>query len=121
MDREVKAEWVRRLRSGNYVQGRDFLRVKGSDGNPDRYCCLGVLCEIAEEAGVVSRFDTGYEYYCYGRERQNYGLPRRVREWAGADTILGCFSDGGRSATLADLNDDGLSFEQIAEIIEREF
>ena len=121
MDQEVKAEWVRRLRSGDYEQGRGFLRSKGLDGTPDRYCCLGVLCEMAEGVGLVERFDSGGEYYDYGSERQTCGLPRPVREWSGVETPLGDFLNDGQSVRLSSLNDSGLSFEEIAEVIEREF
>lgn len=36
-------EWCRRLRSGDYKQGRDCLRTI-----KDRYCCLGVLCDVID-------------------------------------------------------------------------
>jgi hypothetical protein len=42
---ELKARWVAALRSGKYEQGEEFLRNNG------KYCCLGVLCELA---GIVN-------------------------------------------------------------------
>lgn len=42
MDRVLKDKWVTALRSGQYVQGVGELKTK--DG---KYCCLGVLCEVA--------------------------------------------------------------------------
>jgi hypothetical protein len=41
MDAELKRKWVEALRSGTYHQAVGFLR------NEDRFCCLGVLCQIA--------------------------------------------------------------------------
>lgn len=41
MDKQIKAKWVKALRSGKYKQGRQKLARGG------RYCCLGVLRKIA--------------------------------------------------------------------------
>lgn len=58
MKAEVKAEWIKRLRSGKYTQTTGALhRVLGDDPRGDRYCCLGILCEIAVEQEVVKVFD----------------------------------------------------------------
>jgi hypothetical protein len=37
MQPELKAKWVKALRSGEYKQGRKYL------SNYEEYCCLGVL------------------------------------------------------------------------------
>jgi len=42
MDPEVKANWLKALRSGEYEQGRSLL-YNAVDG---KYCCLGVLAKI---------------------------------------------------------------------------
>jgi hypothetical protein len=45
MDKELKEKWVAALRSGEYQQGRYYLRSED-----DRYCCLGVLgCLIGKD------------------------------------------------------------------------
>lgn len=44
MKPELKKRWVKALRSGKYKQGKNYLRRQTPEG--DRYCCLGVLCEI---------------------------------------------------------------------------
>ena len=41
MNKQLRDEWVRALRSGEYEQGRGRLR-KGN-GEDAKYCCLGVL------------------------------------------------------------------------------
>lgn len=46
---EIKEDWVKRLRSGAYPQGKAYLNRNGA------FCCLGVLCEIAYEQGIVQR------------------------------------------------------------------
>jgi hypothetical protein len=43
MDKEIKRKWIEALRSGDYKQGRGWLRDK--EGN---YCCLGVLMEVQD-------------------------------------------------------------------------
>lgn len=44
---ELKQKWLDALRSGKYKQGRKALHSdKYEDG--DRYCCLGVLCKVAD-------------------------------------------------------------------------
>lgn len=41
-DQELKARWIAALRSGEFKQATQYLKVDG------RYCCLGVLCHIAK-------------------------------------------------------------------------
>lgn len=42
----VKASWLEALRSGDYQQGMGTLRTMGAGSLPDRFCCLGVLCDL---------------------------------------------------------------------------
>ena len=49
MNPEIRARWVAALRSGAYEQGTSRLRDAS-----DRRCCLGVLCDLAEQDGVVA-------------------------------------------------------------------
>ena len=42
---EKAREWVAALRSGKYKQG------KGALSTEDRFCCLGVACEISKLTG----------------------------------------------------------------------
>lgn len=46
MKEEIKRRWVEALRSGEFEQGRERLLTVGRKGEPDRFCCLGVLCEL---------------------------------------------------------------------------
>lgn len=100
MNKTIKARWLRALRSDKFKQGREQLR----DG--DRFCCLGVLCELAERSGVIESYKGNY-------------LPADVVTWAGVPNndpiVLG--------RALADRNDgvEGRpqNFKQIANLIER--
>ena len=137
MNPEIKAQWIAALRSGEYRQGRNTLRDA-----KDRFCCLGVLCDLAEKAGVISepqQMSTGIYQYAdgfSGRFRQIGVLPEKVAEWSGLDDDMHADPydpeverDGVRRC-LSALNDEGwepdpatstpLTFDQIADLIEEQ-
>jgi hypothetical protein len=58
---EVKAEWLKELRSGNYAQGSGYLRLSNGE-----FCCLGILCEIAVKQGVIPEPEVRGEHYLNG-------------------------------------------------------
>lgn len=121
MQEEIKTKWVAALRSGEYNQGVRALRYR--DGGEDWYCCLGVLCELAVAEGVIpdpapspwpSPVDDGNSY-CYAGSIVY--LPDEVRVWAGLEVSnprLG-------HSNLAELNDTGSTFADIARVIEENF
>ena len=49
MDKKLKERWIKALRSGKYKQGGGNLRVINKKTNEAKYCCLGVLVDIADE------------------------------------------------------------------------
>ncbi len=49
MNLEIKKLWVDALRSGEYKQGFGFLEQGG------KWCCYGVLCELAYRDGVGTK------------------------------------------------------------------
>lgn len=114
MNPEVKAKWVAALRSGEYQQGTGALK------SDDKYCCLGVLCDIfAKETGKdwtalkdspVMEFDGAT------------GLPpNAVSEWAGLQTMNPIVLEGTIATTLSNMNDGlGASFQTIARLIEEQ-
>lgn len=108
--KEVRQEWVKALRSGDYQQGVGKLRSLD-----DKYCCLGVLCELAVKSDVTF-VEPAIDCYRYGEEKQIAALPAEVLEWAGIRESLGYYNETG----LARLNDTGESFTIIADIIEAE-
>lgn len=121
MNPEIKVEWIRRLRSGDYEQGRGTLC------RDNTYCCLGVLSEIASERRIVDRVelvDDGLTFVCYSEDTTT--LPVAVQDWAGISSCVGRFMlpgslktrDDRKRLSLASLNDTGFTFSQIADIIE---
>lgn len=112
MNHEVADEWVKRLKSGQYEQGNKHLNYD------NRYCCLGVLCEIYCEQ-VENIKEMSYELAIYGGDV--YYLPNRVADWAGINFEGGLdFNIGDRKfISLAEANDEFISFNQIADVIEQ--
>ncbi len=118
MNINVKAMWLDRLRNGGIQQGKGKLGT--TDG---KRCCLGVLCDIAVEHGVIpapTQLGGTHNVLVYDALDRNY-LPKSVQEWAGLNAhnpsvVVG--DEDGRSVHLADLNDNGTPFERIADLIE---
>lgn len=107
---EIKAEWIKRLRSGQYKQGRKCLCCAG------RHCCLGVLAEIAVEQGVCEKH-TGNKNTPTQFDGRIDFVPASVAKWAGLRNSSGGYS--GDFQSLANLNDKyGKTFLEIADIIE---
>lgn len=116
MNPEIAQKWADALRSGEYNQGHDVLR-----GPDDTFCCLGVLCEIAVQDGVIPQ-PTFCEskYYLYDRSKSF--LPNSVVTWAGLDDFSPLSNhtgdDGDEKWSFVGLNDGlGMSFEEIADVV----
>lgn len=111
-------EWVGALRGGEFEQGRCSLR-----DDTDKYCCLGVACEIYRRAtgkGIWTPTNTDDPLrFELETEIATGLLPHAVRQYFGLTTTCGRYFIDGRMTSLCDANDaGGLSFEQIADIIE---
>lgn len=125
MNPEVKKKWVNALRSGKYKQTNGMLH----NSYDNSYCCLGVLCDIYAKERKKRAFD--YSEFILGTENTGMGstglLPKIVVNWAGLNQFAIYAEESstdirsGKShnaKTLANLNDSGVSFEKIADIIE---
>lgn len=138
MNPEIKQRWLTALRSGEYKQGFSRLCLKNSD-NEDTYCCLGVLCELAVQDGVVSktykRETSEYEYKGSRPSRtlsELSVLPYEVVEWGSLPApnpevsprslnLIDRILANKRVVSLATLNDKTmLNFAQIADVIEEQ-
>lgn len=115
----VKRDWVKALRSGKYAQTVGSLYNSGDNG----FCCLGVLCKLT---GASTN------------KMQNVGLPQNVglfsdvtptedevspksRRSFDLEELAWSVLYNGKLTPLSSLNDEkGLSFKQIADIIERQ-
>lgn len=118
MNQEIKDQWIAALRSGEYKQTRGNLYRCG------RYCCLGVLCDLAEKAGVVEiRQVNGHVAYgtndefAYALDSTDV-LPKSVQAWAGLDDENP--APEGSDYALSEYNDSlGRDFNDIADLIEQ--
>lgn len=111
MNKEIKKMWVDALRSGKYKQGQGWLRTANN-----KYCCLGVLCDLAVNEERVRR-DLVKDVYAYGKQDRMSVLPSEVIDWAELDQ----HGTYGENRCLVYDNDGGKSFAEIADIIEENF
>jgi hypothetical protein len=118
MNQEVKALWLKALRSGEYQRTEGTLcRVVGEG---ERYCCLGVLTDLAATAGenrLVVKEEVGGEEFKFTHEESS-ALPTKVKEWAGLTEDDPGVKWGAERSHLSTVNDQGVGFEDIADMIE---
>ena len=111
-NKENIRKWVEALRSGEYRQGRKLLRVG------DRFCCLGVACDVSNVGEWQRRKGITFEY-----EEEMGMLPPAVCDWLGVasgDPVL--YVSDKRADKASQLNDrDHFTFSQIADAIERTY
>ena len=108
MNHAIAKQWVAALRSGQYKQTTGALR------NGDSFCCLGVLCNLHAIAHPkIARKEVSTAIYL----GMGGALPYEVRTWAGMFTKTRRIPD--LNETLASLNDDGSTFDEIAAVIEK--
>jgi hypothetical protein len=126
MNPEIKAEWLAALRSGEYQQGRG--RLRHDYGDQPEFCCLGVLCDL-----LVKRMPDGFKwkevegdglYISAKEDSRSSSLPKSAMAASGINHRLvdiGCTVefDGRNAACLTELNDAGMPFPEIADIIEK--
>ena len=104
--KEHRKLWIKALRSGNYKQGYYHLKVA------DRYCCLGVACEVAFSNGFE---DDGLTYNNVFEE--NSYLPDQIVKYFGLFNNRGSYY---KSSLTRDNDSNHLNFSEIADIIESE-
>lgn len=113
MDQEMKAKWVKALRSGKYTQTAGALYSNVSILNKEKpgYCCLGVLAR-------VNGVEDTYLQHCAKLDDISDICPaaKDSTEWLGPweDHSI-AFST---QSQLAFMNDSGKSFAEIADWIE---
>jgi uncharacterized protein YeaC (DUF1315 family) len=138
MNPEIKQKWISALRSGEYEQG-DGKLYSGQG-----YCCLGVLCDlyskennlkwefrgddtIKTEDEIVPSQLQKCDYFYFDDESEF--LPESVKEWAELSVknpqvrveVEECEGARFYFDEIANLNDAGYTFPQLANIIEKQF
>lgn len=116
---ELQTKWIEALESGEYKQGRSWLRNGGF------YCCLGVLCEV----GGLVPYDKGNGGFFVSGEfggAHSQMLPSSFAKAAGLHDCYGGFERpiptiglGLTRSTLVALNDRSpqVPFAEIAQYL----
>lgn len=110
---ENAKKWNKALMSGEYKQSKYEL------GGPScGYCCLGVACAVYEKETGLNLPKNVNGIYILPTLEYDFSV---VQNWLGLKSPTGSFFTGeGNCMSLSALNDDGSSFEEIANIIESE-
>ncbi len=127
INKEAIRQWVAALRSGEYSQTKGILRDNRG------FCCLGVACDLFSKqvpnGWWMPEDNQGFIPFRSVSTKQTEGevtsevLTDAVAEWLGLggdfnpSIVNGEFS----KESLADANDSGMPFSQIADIIEKEY
>jgi len=117
LDPKIKKVWLKALRSGEYKQTEAFLCVEKKEGEPE-FCCLGVLCE--EVGDGEWRFKKGNKNECLP-PHWTYSDPGRKISFASFPPpalMRRVGLDIRHAQELTNRNDEGWSFEEIADYIE---
>ena len=106
-------EWVKALRSGRYTQSTGRMKTL------NRYCCLGVLCDIGTKGSWT---DHGVFKSALGDSASMY-LPDSVREYVGLSVdemrLLWQMNDG--KTPHGNPGEKKYSFAEIADYLEETF
>ena len=100
MNRKTLNKWLKGLRSGEYVKGKNQLVTEGAGARQDydEFCCLGVLCDVM-----------GYEM----SDNDSYHSANLIGDYESLDGILPTKIAAELGITeneqgiLAELNDSG--------------
>ena len=110
--KENRKIWVAALRSGDYRQGMNALRLG------DCYCVMGVLCDVSNLGGWKRIKDSVVQSYSVNGNSSSHMIPDAVRDW------VGLRSNSGYSMTaysLIGFNDvEQMNFSDLADFIESE-
>jgi len=119
MNKRIKSKWLKALRSGKYEQGKYNLR-----DSENKYCCLGVLCDIyaKENKKRWIKSKSNGNYYMKDGGSKMYAMPSdKVVEWAFGSKDLPNLEYENIGFGMAYLNDHrDRTFIEIAALIEEQ-
>lgn len=114
MNQDIKKRWVEALRSGKYKQTRGALK------DDQGFCCLGVLCDLAAQDGIGKWEGVKLDGFHDG-DNCTWSLPtQKVVHWAGIISTNPKVFMPATNSELSFINDEGMSFEGIAKLIEEQ-
>jgi hypothetical protein len=112
MNPQIKQKWVDALRSGEYQQTQRLLHDENG------FCCLGVLCDLYLKENQLEWEPSRHNGNVYMFQDMVASLPLSVVEWAYLDDSNPPVNAG--DSSLAELNDNGSAFIEIADLIEKQ-
>jgi hypothetical protein len=101
MKKQLRDKWIAALRGGKYKQAKGALRTDLG------HCCMGVLCDLIDPNAWSDKDAAGF--YVWGDDRVSSNLPIDMQAKLKAKK---------HADWLPSLNDRGMSFEEIADLIE---
>lgn len=131
----VIEKWVAALRSGKYQQGVSYLRSKFEGG--EKHCCLGVLCDVTEGIEWKERQTADHTHWAAAfnnsfstsvvpvtlasaihlKTTGHFAMKDVSEKWQKRiNKLRGKF--GGDHCMLITLNDLGMPFNEIADLID---
>lgn len=130
---EVKPAFLDALRGGNYEQTQGTLRRRTVLENEPRayFCCLGVLCNLgsgywatsvdgqdvyhpADGASIYDEISGNCDGFTHDPAGQDAGGLPPAAVWQAAGLTVN------EVRRLANMNDDGKTFLEIADVVEKE-
>lgn len=118
MRKRDKERWIKALRSGKYKQAIGALGeiIEGEEHN----CCLGVACRVF---GLERDLDSDGDFATY--DKADSVAPMSLSERLGI-SVTGKLPTpvkikGKKYSSLVGMNDGGLDFNTIADVIEQQF
>lgn len=122
MYKKIKRLFVKALRSGEYQQGLHQLKKETLDGK-EQFCCLGVLCDLYIQSDKGKRKSARWKennFFSIDTFNAVGVLPEEVAKWAGLGKAFenGDIKFTKRGKTAICMNDEGKSFDYIADKVE---
>lgn len=118
----LRKRWVKALRSGKYKQGRGFLCHYERNAQEPSYCCLGVLMDlVAKRLGYCKETHPETPIVDFRRDHRTFASSALLEDVVVLIDLIdgfGFIERGARWPSLAAMNDDGASFDEIADMIE---
>ncbi len=105
----INQTWIPALTSGEFAQGKGWLRLD------NRYCCLGVACELLRRDGMLPMWTATDEP---GRNSMAFSIDGNVGSLpVAAQAFIGL--EDRDIDELINLNDSGFPFSTIADTLQR--
>lgn len=120
-DEFILDHWIPALRSGDYMQGQEYLRP-----TPNTYCCLGVACDlymklVDDQTEWDEDGKSGMFVYISEVDKADTNLPIDIRRFLKVPYSGPKILVDGEEISVAEANDNGVPFAKLADALEASF